>query len=71
MAEEKKKRKRRKKTHYEKGECEGCIYRSGNYPYSLCLHHLRTDKKISVDSKGRCISKNTEDVVRRVDPYEC
>ena len=62
MAEEKKtktktKTKRRKKTHYEKGECNGCIYRTGVGEQSVCDFYLTTGSRISVNSKGRCISK--------------
>ena len=57
MAEEKNKRKRRKKTHYEKGECYGCMYRSIGGSKSVCNYYLETNSRISVNSKGRCVSK--------------
>lgn len=53
--------KKRIKTHKEKRECKGCIYRTGTGDNSVCNYYLETNKHRTDDDRGKCACKKTID----------
>lgn len=64
MAENKNKNKTKtkSKTHFEKGECKGCIYRTRDWHIdSACNYLVRTGERRHNDDNGKCACKKLKE----------